>query len=37
MRYASACGAITASRRGSLPSLPDAAEVEQFLKEHMEV
>ena len=37
MRYGSACGAITASRRGSLPSLPDGDEVEQFLKEHKEI
>ena len=31
MRYASACGAITATRRGSVPSLPDDAEVRAFL------
>jgi len=31
MRYASACGAITATRRGSVPSLPDDAEVCAFL------
>ena len=37
MRYASACGAITTMRRGSMPSLPDAKEVEQFLNEHKEV
>jgi len=37
MRYASACGAITTTRRGSMPSLPDAQEVEQFLNEHKEV
>lgn len=37
MRYGSACGAITASRRGSLPSLPDGDEVEQFLNEHKEI
>lgn len=37
MRYASACGAITTMRRGSMPSLPNAEEVEQFLKEHKEV
>ena len=37
MRYASACGALTTTRRGSLPSLPDANEVEQFLSEHKEV
>ena len=37
MRYASACGALTTMRRGSLPSLPSANEVEQFLKEHTEV
>lgn len=37
MRYGSACGAITASRRGSLPSLPNGDEVEQFLKEHKEI
>lgn len=37
MRYASACGAITTMRRGSMPSLPDTEEVEQFLKEHQEV
>ncbi len=29
--YASACGALATTRRGSLPSLPDAAEVEAFL------
>ena len=33
MRYASACGAITATRRGSVPSLPDDAEVRAFLRE----
>ena len=32
MRYASACGAITATRRGSVPSLPDGDEVRAFLK-----
>lgn len=37
MRYASACGAITTIRRGSMPSLPNTEEVEQFLKEHQEV
>ena len=37
MRYASACGAITTMRRGSMPSLPNAEEVEQFLKDHKEV
>ena len=37
MRYASACGAITTMRRGSMPSLPNAAEVEEFLNEHKEV
>ena len=37
MRYASACGAITTMRRGSMPSLPNAEEVEQFLNEHKEV
>ena len=37
MRYASACGAITTMRRGSMPSLPDTEEVEQFLNEHQEV
>lgn len=37
MRYASACGAITTMRRGSMPSLPNTEEVEQFLKEHQEV
>ena len=31
MRYASACGAITATRRGSVPSLPDDGEVRAFL------
>ena len=31
MRYASACGAITATRRGSVPSLPDGGEVRAFL------
>lgn len=34
MRYASACGAITATRRGSVPSLPDDAEVRAFLQAH---
>ena len=34
MRYASACGAITATRRGSVPSLPDSREVEEFLRNH---
>ncbi|MBP3410738.1 MAG: ribokinase [Clostridia bacterium] len=37
MRYGSACGAITTMRRGSMPSLPNAEEVEQFIKEHKEV
>ena len=32
MRYASACGAITATRRGSVPSLPDDGEVAGFLR-----
>ncbi len=32
MRYASACGAITTTRRGSVPSLPDDREVLDFLK-----
>ena len=36
MRYASACGAIAAMRRGSMPSLPSADEVSVFLNEHME-
>lgn len=36
MRYASACGAIATTRRGSMPSLPDADEVEHFLKKHLE-
>ena len=34
MRYASACGALTATRRGSVPSLPDDGEVLAFLKEN---
>lgn len=34
MRYASACGAITATKRGSMPSLPGREEVEEFLKIH---
>lgn len=33
MVYASAAGAITASRAGSMPSLPTRAEVEQFLRD----
>ena len=33
MRYASACGAITTTRRGSVPSLPDDAEVRALLAE----
>lgn len=37
MRYASACGAITTMRRGSMPSLPNAEEVKQFLNNHKEV
>lgn len=37
MRYGSACGAIATTRRGSMPSLPSAEEVAQFLKEHQEV
>ena len=37
LRYASACGAITATRRGSLPSLPAGNEVDEFLQEHKEV
>lgn len=36
MRYASACGALTATRRGSLPSLPTQSELEAFLNEHTE-
>lgn len=36
MRYASACGAITTMRRGSMPSLPTFEEVEAFLDEHRE-
>ena len=36
MRYASACGAITATRRGSVPSLPDDAEVRAFLRARAE-
>ncbi len=35
MRYASACGAITATRRGSVPSLPDDAEVRALLREKL--
>lgn len=31
MRYASAVGAITATRKGVIPALPTAAEVERFL------
>ena len=31
MRYASACGAITTTRRGSVPSLPDDSEVTELL------
>ena len=37
MRIASACGAITTTRRGSLPSLPAAEELNEFLKNHTEV
>lgn len=37
MRYASACGAIATTRRGSMPSLPTNAEAEAFLKRHLEV
>ena len=33
MRYASACGAITTTRRGSVPSLPDDSEVMKLLNE----
>ncbi|MBR2572587.1 MAG: ribokinase [Clostridia bacterium] len=36
MRYASACGALTTTRRGSLPSLPDAEETARFLKRYQE-
>ena len=36
MRYASACGAIAAMRRGSIPSLPSEDEVNAFLNEHVE-
>ena len=32
MRYASACGALTTMKRGSLPSLPTHEEVEEFLR-----
>ena len=34
IRYANAAGAICVSRRGGLLSVPNAAEVEQFLKEY---
>ena len=37
MRVGSACGAITTSRRGSLPSLPTADELNEFLNIHTEV
>lgn len=32
LQYANAAGAITASRRGAIPALPTAAEVEDFLR-----
>ena len=37
MRVGSACGAITTTRRGSLPSLPTADELNEFLNMHTEV
>ena len=37
MRYASACGALTTMKRGSLPSLPEFEEVNQFLDQYQEV
>ena len=37
MRIGSACGAITTTRRGSLPSLPTAEELYEFLNQHTEV
>jgi len=37
MRFASACGAITTTRKGSLPSLPSREEVIEFLSKHQEV
>ena len=37
MRVGSACGAITTMRRGSLPSLPTADELNEFLNMHTEV
>lgn len=33
MRYANAAGALTCTRRGVIPALPTAAEVEEFLRE----
>lgn len=37
MAYASACGALTTMKRGSLPSLPKLEEVNQFLDQYQEV
>ncbi|WOL15586.1 fructokinase-1 [Canna indica] len=32
LRFANACGAITATKKGAIPSLPNASEVMQFLE-----
>ena len=34
VRYGNAVGALTATRRGAMPALPDAAEVDAFLARH---
>lgn len=34
LRYANAVGALTATKQGVIPSLPTAAEVDAFLREH---
>lgn len=34
IRYAAACGAITATRKGSFTAIPDQAEVKAFMEKH---
>ena len=34
IRFAAACGAITATRKGSFTAIPDQAEVRAFMEKH---
>lgn len=34
IRFAAACGAITATRKGSFTAIPDQAEVKAFMEKH---